>query len=235
MAKVLRAPCMQRQTCLMNTTPCATLLTGRRGPTELRRLHCAAAAPTDSQDLVRSTPRKGCACAPGVHLGSLHRPLSPCVGSRLQRPQNPMIEVFRSRVAPASPLRPTEAARFPETPGRWHQDFCPGAGEAAAAPDCRAPVRFMVRKGCAAAAATSRRSACLYARHLHAARLLSPQWYALVDALTDALPGLRMMSPWKGDSSCCVRLMVARSVWSVAILQRLASWLHRLSSACRCA
>ena len=61
--------------------------------------------------------------------------------------------------------------QHPWTP--THQDFCPGAGEAAAAPDCRVPVRFMARKGCAAAAATSRRSACLYARHLHATRLLS--------------------------------------------------------------
>ena len=32
--------------------------------------------------------------------------------------------------------------------------------------------RFMVRKGCAAAVATSRRSACLYARHLQTGHVL---------------------------------------------------------------
>ena len=128
--------------------------------------------------------------------------------------------------------------RHPRDP--MHQDFCPGAGEAAAAPDCRAPVRFMARKGCAAAAATSRRSACLYARHLHATRSLdSPitraEGQPLLISPIDALPKLYIMSSWKDDSSCSVRLVAALSFRSIAVLQRLPPGCTACHLPCRCA
>ena len=111
------------------------------------------------------------------------------------------------------PLKPVADSPLSQRPDSMHQDLCPGAGEAAVAPDCRAPVRFMARKGCAAAAATSRRSACLYARHLHAALLFnSPVANPQVDVPTDALLRLHILSPWKADSRSCVGFTAALCV-----------------------